>query len=175
MEKSSYDRLNFPRHCYNCGEVFWTRHEFLHGTSNVGKYCSRKCMWEFGVSKKSPVKGKPCSEQRRKRVSEAQRGEKHYNWKGGITEDRVRLCNTNEYRNWRKTVYQRDWYRCVLCGEKKDIQAHHILDWSNEKYRFNVDNGITLCRDCHTIVGATNFHPLPKVLGENELQALGHL
>lgn len=53
--------------------------------------------------------------------------------------------------NWRTKVYERDGYRCVLCGRTGiRIDPHHILPkalFSALKYR--VSNGATLCRRCH--------------------------
>lgn len=58
--------------------------------------------------------------------------------------------NTREYRLWRILVIRRDKV-CQCCGSNKDRQAHHIEDGShNPDVRFDVDNGITLCRGCHS-------------------------
>ena len=56
------------------------------------------------------------------------------------------------YRDWRKKVYKRDKFRCQMpdCKSKYKIQAHHIVKWSSAAIlRYDVDNGITLCRSCH--------------------------
>lgn len=58
--------------------------------------------------------------------------------------------SSDRYRQWRKSVFERDDYRCQSCGTKKDLQAHHIKTWkSNKDLRYSVVNGITLCRKCH--------------------------
>jgi 5-methylcytosine-specific restriction endonuclease McrA len=58
--------------------------------------------------------------------------------------------NSQRYKDWRISVFQRDRYRCQKCGTQKDIQAHHIKSWKNNKdLRYVVSNGITLCRKCH--------------------------
>jgi hypothetical protein len=58
--------------------------------------------------------------------------------------------NSKEVRQWRKEVLKRDNYKCAHCGSKENIQAHHIIEWSElEETRTDVDNGITLCVDCH--------------------------
>ena len=55
-----------------------------------------------------------------------------------------------EYRSWRMDVFKRDNFKCTSCGTKNDIQAHHIKQWKdNKNERYNVSNGITLCRKCH--------------------------
>lgn len=54
------------------------------------------------------------------------------------------------YREWRKGVFDRDGYQCVVCGTKKNLQAHHIAHWKDNKVlRYVVSNGETLCRSCH--------------------------
>ena len=59
--------------------------------------------------------------------------------------------HSSEYQQWRKAVFQRDDYTCRICGQQGgELNAHHIKpfkDFKNE--RFNVDNGVTLCVECH--------------------------
>lgn len=59
--------------------------------------------------------------------------------------------STKEYREWRTKVFERDNYTCQDCGSRGvELQAHHILAWAKyPKERFNVDNGVKLCTDCH--------------------------
>jgi hypothetical protein len=58
--------------------------------------------------------------------------------------------NSQRYRKWRTGVFERDGFRCVECGAKKDIQAHHIKSWKkNKELRYVISNGVTLCRCCH--------------------------
>lgn len=58
--------------------------------------------------------------------------------------------NSLRYKEWRTSVFVRDGFRCQKCGTRRDIQAHHIKTWKNNKeLRYEVSNGVTLCRDCH--------------------------
>jgi hypothetical protein len=58
--------------------------------------------------------------------------------------------NCENYRLWRTSVFERDNYKCQGCGTSKDLQAHHIEHWKDcVDKRFDVDNGITLCKKCH--------------------------
>ena len=55
-------------------------------------------------------------------------------------------------KEWRRKVFKRDNYICVECGaiEKQNLNSHHIIPWKdNDKLRFEVDNGMTLCKSCH--------------------------
>lgn len=57
---------------------------------------------------------------------------------------------TPEYDTWRKAVFARDGWACTDCGAKDDIQAHHKKPFADfPELRHDVDNGQTLCRNCH--------------------------
>ena len=75
-------------------------------------------------------------------------GKNHWNWKGGIS---PRMLNTPEYKLWRKSVFERDDYTCQFCGQRGgNLEADHIKPWSlYPELRFAIDNGRTLCIDCH--------------------------
>lgn len=74
------------------------------------------------------------------------------NWKGGA-KTHGRWRNTQENREWRKAVYERDNYTCQCCGKRGyKLNAHHIFNFA--KYidlRFDINNGITFCKDCHKL------------------------
>lgn len=57
------------------------------------------------------------------------------------------------YREWRMAVLSRDGYQCKECGALplgRQLHTHHIKDWNcYPELRFDVANGITLCRECH--------------------------
>lgn len=85
------------------------------------------------------------------------RKENSPNWKGGAEYSRVER-STFEYREWRSAVFGRDHYTCCRCGDRNgnghmvELHAHHIKNWKdNEDLRYDVDNGITLCFDCHML------------------------
>jgi 5-methylcytosine-specific restriction endonuclease McrA len=54
-----------------------------------------------------------------------------------------------EYKKFRKSVLQRD-KRCVLCKKSNELIVHHLngYHWFEEG-RYDVENGITLCQECH--------------------------
>jgi len=116
-------------------------------------------------------RGKSMPKEQKRKISEAQRGEKGHNWKGGITPYRIALWHSQEFKNWRKSIFERDNYTCQLCGKRINtyIQAHHILSFTDyPDLRFEVDNGITHCQECHYILHGIEkigdqFQPLPKI------------
>ena len=78
-------------------------------------------------------------------------GSQHGNWKGGVTPENVSIRKSVKYRKWRKNVFERDNYICQICGQKGyKLRAHHINNFAEYKdERMEVDNGITLCANCH--------------------------
>lgn len=79
-------------------------------------------------------------------------GENATNWKGGVTEKRHRDMASRRYKCWREKVYERDNYTCRACNDNTggNLNAHHIKSYSDyPKLRYKVENGLTLCEDCH--------------------------
>lgn len=57
-----------------------------------------------------------------------------------------------EYIKWKRHVKRRDNYKCQwsFCNCKTKLQVHHILEWSKYPHlRYDVNNGITLCKVHH--------------------------
>lgn len=85
------------------------------------------------------------------------RGDKCHLWKPSITmedreRDRVRFYNPL-HAEWRKKVFKRDGYDCQKCGQHgQKLCAHHIESYSkNKEKRYDINNGVTLCRSCHVV------------------------
>lgn len=83
-------------------------------------------------------------------------GDKHWNWQGGITPEHAKIRNSIEYTEWRKAVFERDNYTCRCCGARSGngmavvLHADHIKPFAyNPKLRLDINNGKTLCVDCH--------------------------
>lgn len=61
-----------------------------------------------------------------------------------------RLRKSRDYRIWRIAVLERDNYICIWCGLTENLQADHIKKFVDyPELRFAIDNGRTLCVDCH--------------------------
>ena len=120
-----------------------------------GKHLSketRRKMSKAHCGEKNPSWGNSPSKETRKKISEAQRGEKSYRWKGGITPIYKKIRDSLEYRLWREAVFKRDSYTCQWCKDDKggNLNADHIKPFSLfPELRFAIDNGRTLCIDCH--------------------------
>ena len=62
-----------------------------------------------------------------------------------------KLRSTKEYREWRKAVFERDNYTCQECGSIEHLEAHHIKEVSKfPELVYEINNGLTLCHECHT-------------------------
>lgn len=77
-------------------------------------------------------------------------------WKGGVTPQHLLLRNSPEYRIWREAVFERDNWTCVFCGRRSQVgdkvvlHADHIQPFADyPELRLDVNNGRTLCKDCH--------------------------
>jgi len=70
---------------------------------------------------------------------------------GGVSTEEMLLRASPEYNQWRKAVYKRDDYTCQQCGDRGvRLEAHHIKPFATHpELRFDVGNGITLCKSCH--------------------------
>ena len=57
--------------------------------------------------------------------------------------------------SWAKRVKERDDYICQHChldGLPEEMDAHHIVPKAKfPQYAYDLDNGQTLCRECHRI------------------------
>ena len=101
----------------------------------------------------------------RQRMSDAKTGkwagENNPNWKGGISREIHGERSVGSVSRWRKSVKRRDNYvcqncgldakkACSTCGNKPRLHADHIKPWKNyPDLRFDLNNGRTLCEDCH--------------------------
>ena len=96
--------------------------------------------------------GKHMTPEHRKKLSEAIKGDKSYLWKGGINPINDSIRKSLEYKLWRESVFKRDNYQCVFGGKEHGhkLQADHIKPFSLfPELRFAIDNGRTLCENCH--------------------------
>lgn len=74
------------------------------------------------------------------------KGEKHWNWKGGIEYQKYSI---NWTENLKRVIRERDHYICQICNNlqlNETFNVHHI-DYN--KNNCNPNNLITLCRKCH--------------------------
>lgn len=58
---------------------------------------------------------------------------------------------TIEMQEWRDAVYERDDFRCQICGARGGrLNAHHLYNYSaRPDLAYDLSNGVTVCRSCH--------------------------
>lgn len=72
-------------------------------------------------------------------------GEDHPNYEHGARDDRFTDSEREE-------IFERDNYTCQECGDDSggNLNAHHIIPSSEDRdMAHDIDNGVTLCIDCH--------------------------
>jgi len=76
----------------------------------------------------------------------------HYN-PNLTTEDRLNRRTVSENIAWGKAVKERDNYTCQVCLIRGgQLHSHHKEPFAlNKERRYDIDIGITLCKDCHTM------------------------
>jgi hypothetical protein len=129
--------------CAYCGTEFIKKNSQMFTDKH---FCSRECMGEW--------------------QSKFLLGENSYNWKDGKMDLISRVRSLKKMIEWRNEVYKRDGYTCQKCGDNTggNLEAHHkkhlsdlirelnlvdITDAIESKELWDIDNGITLCDDCH--------------------------
>lgn len=72
-------------------------------------------------------------------------------FKGPDSNELNLIRNSSNMKVWRKKIFERDNYTCQHCGQYGGVlNAHHIKTFSAyPEFRFDVGNGLTLCKDCH--------------------------
>ena len=109
----------------------------------------QKCSVRRG--KKAPWYGRHHSIVTRMKLSKQRRGKRGVNWQGGLTPITESARHTIEFKLWREAIFARDNWTCQGCGQKgRKLHPHHIKSFAKyPELRFNIENGITLCEDCH--------------------------
>jgi len=144
----------------------------ISSLNRVGKKASQETRWRMSVSHL----GKKLSEAQRKKMSISMKlnghmppilkGEKNSHWKGGVTPLYFSIRGLREMDEWRIAVFERDGYKCLRCKDDTggNLNAHHVKPFIQILNEYGVkniddaiaclelwriDNGVTLCSDCH--------------------------
>ena len=147
--------------CQKCGITFSV------SPSRTTKFCSWNCAWNNKKSKDCKGCGKkmmvyPSLMDRKNYCSKTCQ---YKNQLSDEVKDKISTTLTKRFggnasfkslqgmykwRSWSKRVKERDNYTCQNCGGTKNLISHHIK-YANKypKLRYDISNGITLCRSCH--------------------------
>ena len=149
--KAAFKNRTITKNCPICNRQFNT---FI---SINQKYCSKKCLSVIRRQQMIGNKfalGNKLTEEHKKKIAEfmskTRSGKNNPNWKGGVKREHKILYGSKKYKLWRNKVFERDNYTCRWCNSNGNLEAHHIKEWSNfPELRFEIDNGLTLCKKCH--------------------------
>lgn len=127
---------------------------------NKGKPMSdetKKKVSENRKGKPAWNKGKPSpwTSERNRKMNPLMRGEKSPRWKGGTYgTERHREMARQEYKIWRSSVFERDNWTCQTCQARGVyLEAHHPKSWKDyPELRYDINNGVTLCKPCHDLI-----------------------
>jgi HNH endonuclease len=154
------------RFCVVCGNPF----SFAAGDLKFKKriYCSKDCACSVNSKKRigTKVPYKPhknmagrvfshkedcsCFRHGGKVWNKGLPPEQQANWQGGLAELHEGARKAPEYKIWRKAVKERDGWKCIWCGSKERLEVDHIKSFADyPEVRFAIDNGRTLCHNCH--------------------------
>jgi hypothetical protein len=85
-----------------------------------------------------------------------------------------RNYNDPLYKTFRQEVKKRDQYKCQWpgCLASKKLHVHHIKRWVDSvDLRYNINNGITLCKFHHSLIeGNENAYEavFSKLISDNK-------
>jgi transposase-like protein len=98
------------------------------------------------------LRGKKKSKEFVRNMSLARRGKNNPNYNPDRSKlERARLGRSWNlgYGCWSKGVKKRDRC-CIVCGSEEKLVSHHLDNFYEfEDKRTDLDNGVTLCRECH--------------------------
>lgn len=149
-----------PRFCIDCGKQISSRYALRCHDCAI-KIVTQTRHYRPSEEVKERIRKKLKGRKLPEEVRLKMMGRKPWNWAGGIDKKNP-LRKTPEYKQWRRLVCKRDNFTCQLCGYhgKRGLEAHHIIPIkTNSNLSFDVNNGITLCKDCHqNIFGKESEH-----------------
>jgi len=153
--------------CINCNNLI------NYGYTRC-KSCAMKYNWKIGVYSKRKIIGKNnpnykngyfCTD------NYCKCGKKISSATAAYGQKRCAICshkaNLNgsyidgrslKWKKVRKQCFERDKYSCILCKIKGTyLQAHHIIHRKLCKNKFDLNNLITLCKNCHARMTRIEF------------------
>lgn len=119
--------------------------------NSIGYRHSINSIKKISKSSKERIPYKRTDEIRNK-MSLAQIGNKSWRWRGGISSKNTLIRKGIEIRLWRESSFARDGFTCQRCGRVGgELNCHHIYNFADyPELRTSIENGITLCKKCHT-------------------------
>lgn len=146
-------------------------------------FCSKNCYYKgkIGYKVKQETKQKISSTMKEKGIKPkiVLRGDKSNFWKGGVNKEnkslRRQIRDSLKYKHWRESIMKQDDYTCQICKKRgcylevdhypysfsqimntfigvNTLEDSYLID-----FLWNLENGRTLCKQCHQLYGNKNF------------------
>jgi len=143
-----------------------TRKRMSEGSK--GKIMSKEARLKMSLAK-AGKKRRPLSLEIKKKISITLKIRNNPNFSEDTIEYKINTGSV-EYFHFRKQVLIRDEYTCQRCGNKENLEVHHIKPKAQfPEFLCTIENGITLCDKCHCKVdkirsyfGTRNYKKLYK-------------
>lgn len=137
-----------------------------------GKFRTKESYKKGAIKISKAMKGKPFSVEHKKKLSSVRlsldknilfsekvrknmsRGQiKRRDRDGRKVYKIYRHIRDKKYLQWVSDIFQRDNWTCQTCGIRGVyLEVHHIKSWAKyPKFRFKLNNGVTLCLGCHKL------------------------
>jgi len=129
------------------------RHRTCYGSTNRGAKLSLDDVKEIIKLRQAGIKRNLIAQQFSINANHVSRLLSGSRWKKALLSGERKFPSQNSRSSWRKAIFERDGFKCQRCNDEtknEKFYAHHIKSWKDFPHlRFDINNGITLCYDCH--------------------------
>jgi len=73
----------------------------------------------------------------------------------------MKIKYTKEDKEWAIAIKDKFHNKCIVCGGKERLNAHHIIPRQNKKFKHDMRNGLALCPKCHRFSFVMSAHQNP--------------
>ena len=151
--------MKHTRVCQICKAEFLKRPKLSYKQFGSMKFCGRICQAKGFIGFRMPKEiVERLAKEKTGKPAPWKKGKLNWFWRGGKTPQILAERMSLKYKTWRRSVFERDNYTCVMCGDRGQkgrgktvrLNADHIKSFTHfPKLRYRISNGRTLCVDCH--------------------------
>ena len=139
-----------------------------HNIISICQFCGKKIHIESFLYGNKRCHSCAMKERWKNKTIKIKYGKEAINWKGGKTKLVFSIRTFLEMKEWRNKIFKRDNYTCQICYKRGiKLEAHHKIpiniildlylihnrkDAIKCKLLWDINWGITLCKDCHDLI-----------------------